>query len=187
MPIKYAEITIVRNLNEESWLSYFKNLIGDEDIITNNDTIIISFDDGSISDTNNKLVNEQFEIGPKSYHYQFSSYPIYFNKKDKNTVFLKAPILEEVKEPRNLFSYMVLKLDSRDIFKDYKNCNTLKKEPSIYNVIYEDNVIGDLFALVKIGSNFKYLLAYDDSYFDKSDIRYLVNCIFTNTFTYSNK
>ena len=45
MPIKYAEITIVRNLEKESWLSYFKNLIGEENIITNNDTIIISFDD----------------------------------------------------------------------------------------------------------------------------------------------
>ena len=187
MSIKYAEITIVRNLKEESWLSYFKNLIGDEDIITNNDTIIILFDDGTVSDTNNKLVNEQFEIGPESYHYQFSSYPIYFNKKDKNTVFLKAPILEKVTDTRGFFSYMVKKLHSRDIFKDYKNCNTLKKEPSIYNVIYEDIGIGDIFALVKIGSNFKYLVAYDDSYFDKSDIGYLVNCIFTNTFIYPSK
>ena len=182
MPIKYAEITIVRNLKEESWLSYFKNLIGDEDIITDKDTIIISFDDGTLSDTNNKHVNDQFEIGPKSYHYQFSSYPIYFNKKDKNTVFLKAPILKDVKEPGNLFSYMVWKLDSNHIFKDYKNSNTLKKEPSIYNVIYEDNVIGDLFAIVKIGLDFKYLLAYDDSYFDKPDLEYFVKCIFTNTF-----
>jgi hypothetical protein len=186
MSIKYAEITIVRNLKEESWLSYFKNLIGDEDIITNNDTIIISFDDGSVSDTNNKLVNEQFEIGPKSYHYQFSSFPIYFNKKDKNTVSLKPPILQEITDARGLFSYMVKKLDSRDIFKDYKNCNTLKKEPSIYNVIYEDIGIGDVFALIKIGSNFKYLVAYDDSYFDKSDIEYFVNCIFTDTL-YTNK
>ncbi len=127
MPIKYSEITIVRNLKKESWISYFKNLIGDEDIITNNDTIIISFDDGSISDTNNKLVNEQFEIGPKSYHYHFSSYPMYFNKKDKNIVVLKAPILERVTEHWNLFSYMVRKLDTNHIFKDYKNCYTLKK------------------------------------------------------------
>jgi hypothetical protein len=162
-------------------------LIGDEDIISDKDTIIISFDDETLSDTNNKHVNEQFEIGPKSYHYDYPGYPIYFNKKDKNTVFLKAPILEKVTDTRGFFSYMVRKLDSRHIFKNYKNCNTLKKEPSIYNVIYEDNVIGDLFALVKIGSNFKYLLAYDDSYFDKSDIEYFVNCIFTDTFTYSNE
>jgi hypothetical protein len=187
MPIKYAEITIVRNLKEESWLSYFKNLIGDEDIITDKDTIIISFDDGTLSDTNNKPVNNQFEIGPKDYHYDYPGYPIYFNKKDKNLVFLKAPVLEEVKEPRNLFSYMVRKLDSKNIFKDYKNCNTLKKVPSIYNVIYENNGIGDIFALVKIGSKFRYLLAYDDSYFDKTDIEYFVNCIFTDSFTYSNE
>lgn len=185
MPIKYAEITIVRNLKEESWLSYFKNLIGDEDIITDKDTIIISFDDGTVSDTNNKFVNEQFEIGSKSYHYEFSSYPIYFNKKDKNTLFLKAPILEEVTDTRGFFSYMVKKLDSKHIFKDYKNCNTLKKEPSIYNVIYTSRGI-DIFALVKISSNFKYLLAYDDSYFDKSDIEYFVKCIFTDTL-YNNK
>ena len=185
MLIKYAEITIVRNLKEESWVSYFKNLIGDEDIITDKDTIIISFDDGTLSDTNNKPVNEQFEIGPKSYHYDYPGYPIYFNKKDKNLVFLKAPILEEVKEPRNLFSYMVKKIDSEHIFKDYKNSNTMKKEPSIYNVIYEDISIGVIFALVKIDSNFKYLVAYDDSYFDKPDIGYFVNCIFTDSFTYS--
>jgi hypothetical protein len=185
MNIKYAEITIVRNLKEESWLSYFKNLIGDEDIITDKDTIIISFDDGTFTDTNSKHVNEQFEIGPKSYHYQFSSYPLFFKKKDKNTIFLKAPVLKEVTDSRNLFSYMVRKLDSNHIFKDYKNCNTLKKEPSIYNVIYEDISIGVIFALVKIDSNFKYLVAYDDSYFDKPDIGYFVNCIFTDSFTYS--
>ena len=47
MSIKYAEITIARNLQEETWLAYFKNLIGDEDIITKingiNDVSINSF------------------------------------------------------------------------------------------------------------------------------------------------
>jgi hypothetical protein len=76
---------------------------------------------------------------------------------------------------------MVRKLNSNHIFKDYKNSNTLKKEPSIYNVIYESESI-NMFALVKIGSNFKYLLAYEDTYFDKSDIEYFVNCIFINLF-----
>ena len=125
MPIKYAEITIVRNLEEESWLSYFKNLIGEENIITNNDTIIISFDDETISDTKCDLVDKQFKFGPKDYRRE---YPLYFEKKDKNnTFFLKTPRVEMVTEPRNLFSYPVLKLDSRVIFKDYKNNNTLKK------------------------------------------------------------
>jgi hypothetical protein len=186
MPIKYAEITIVRNLKQESWVAYFKNLIGDEDIITDKDTIIISFDDGNLSDANSKYINEQFEIGPKSYHYEFSSYPLFFKKKDKNIVFLKAPILKEVTDSMNLFSYMVKKIDSNHIFKDYKNSNTIKKEPSIYNVIYEDIGIGVIFALIKIDPNFKYLVAYDDSYFDKADIGYFVNCIFTDTFIYTD-
>ena len=181
MPIKYAEITIVRNLEKESWLSYFKNLAGQEDIITNNDTIIISFDDGSVSDTKDELIDKKFKFGPNGYR---QDYPMYFEKEDKNnTFFLKTPRLERVTDPRGLFSYTVLKLDSRVIFKDYKNHNTLKKEPSIYNVIYHTGV-NEVLAIVKNGNNHRYVLAYNDDYFDKSDINYFVNIIFTNSFTY---
>lgn len=181
MPIKYAEITIVRNLEKESWLSYFKNLAGQEDIITNNDTIIISFDDGSVSDTKDELIDKKFKFGPNGYR---QDYPMYFEKEDKNnTFFLKTPRLERVTEPRGLFSYTVLKLDSRVIFKDYKNHNTLKKEPSIYNVIYHTGV-NEVLAIVKNGNNHRYVLAYNDDYFDKSDINYFVNIIFTNSLTY---
>jgi len=164
MPIKYAEITIVRNLEQESWLTYFKNWIGDENIITNNDTIIILFEDGSVSDATNKYVNKRFIMGPKSYQY---GYPIYFEIRDKKLfAFSKTPIVENG----------LAKLELKSIFKDYPNYNTLIKEPSIYNSIYESNGI-DIFALVKCKSNI-YLVAYDDSYFDKSDIEYFVNYIF---------
>jgi hypothetical protein len=179
MPIKYAEITIVRNLEKESWLSYFKNLAGQEDIITNNDTIIISFDDGIISDTKSDLVDKNFKFGPKGIR---QDYPLYFKKEDKdNTFFLKTPRVERVTEPRNLFSYTVLKLDSRLIFKDYKNHNTLKKEASIYNVIYHTGV-NEVLAIIKNGNNHRYVLAYNDDYFDKSDIIYFVDCLFINAF-----
>lgn len=165
MPIKYAEVTIVRNLEQESWFTYFKNLIGEENIITDNDTIIILFDDGSVSDCKDE--NERFEMGPKSV---YSTYPIYFNKINKDTVFLKTPRVEKD----------VLKLDFKPIFKDYPNYSTLKKEPSIYNAIYESNDI-DIFALIKRVSN-QYLLAYEDSYFEKSDIEYFVHSTFISTF-----
>ena len=164
MPIKYAEVTIVRNLEQESWLTYFKHLIRDENIITNTDTIIILFDDGSVSDTISKDVIERFEMGPKSV---YSTYPMYFNKINKRTVFLKTPRVEN----------NVLKLDFKPIFKDYPNYNTLKKEPSIYNAIYEESNNVDIFAVAKRTSNL-YLLAYDDSYFDKSDIVNLSSTFF---------
>jgi len=167
MPIKYAEITIVRNLEQESWLTYFKNLIGEENIITNNDTIIILFDDGTVTDTTTKDENERFEMGPKR---SYSTYPMYFNKINKRIAFLKTPRVEK----------NVLKLDFKPIFKDYPNYSTLKKEPSIYNAIYESNDI-DIFAVAKRTSNL-YLLAYEDSYFEKSDIGRFVHCIFIDTY-----
>lgn len=170
MPIKYAEITIVRNLQEENWLSYFKNLIGHEDIITNNDTIIISFDDGSISDTKSEIIDKQFKFGPQRY---YQNYPIYFNKLDKETLFLKCPVIKNGN----------LTIDFKPIFKDYQNFNTIKKEPSIYNAIYE-TCLGEVLSIVKNGKNHRYFLAYDDDYFDKSDINYFVNILFTNSFTY---
>jgi hypothetical protein len=174
MPIKYAEITIVRNLEQESWLTYFKNLLGEENIITNNDTIIILFDDGTMMDTTNK--DASIEMGPKSYR---NNYPIYFTINNLLALF-KEPILEMVKDNRGLFSYIGWKLDSKSIFKDYPNYNTLKKEPSIYNIIYENSTnTEDVFALVKRKSNL-HLLAYDDSYFEKSDIGYFVNYLFLN-------
>jgi len=171
MPIKYAEITISRNLEKESWRSFFKNLISHEDIITNNDTIIILFDDGTVTDTKHELIDKQFKFGPKRYQLD---YPIYFEKPDKHTLFLKSPIIKD--------GYM--KIDFKPIFKDYSNFNTSKKEPSIYNAIYEDMSVGEVFAIVKNGYNHRYFLAYDDSYFDKSDINYFVNMLFTNSFTY---
>jgi hypothetical protein len=172
MPIKYAEITIVRNLEKESWSSYFKNLIGQEDIITNNDTIIILFDDETISDTKRELIDKQFKFGPKCY---YQTYPLYFEKPDKHTVFFKHPIIKENGD---------LKIDFKPIFKDYSNFNTSKKEPSIYNAIYEDMCEGQVLAIVKNGYNHRYFLAYDDSYFDKSDINYFVHSLFTNSFSY---
>ena len=181
MPIKYAEITIVRNLEKESWLSYLKNLAGQEDIITINDTIIISFDDGTISDTKHDLVDKQFKIGPKHYHRNI--YPVYFKNESKNyTFFLKHSTLKKETDPRGLYSYIVSTLNFNPIFKDYKNYNTSKKETSIYNAIYEVICVGEVLAIVKNGYNHRYLLAYEDSYFDKSDIKYFINCLFTNAF-----
>ena len=98
-----------------------------------------------------------------------------------NKLFWRQPTII----PINLFSYTILKQDFKPIFKDYPNFNTSKKEGSIYNAIYEDMSVGEVFAIVKNGYNHRYFLAYDNSYFDKSDINYFINCLFTNTFTFT--
>lgn len=177
MPIKYAEITISRNLEEETWLSYFKNLLGEENIITKSDTIILSFDDGTINDTKSELVDKQFEFGfgIKSHR---SVYPIYFKKNDKKLLFLQDPSFKDG----------CMYMDFNPIFEDSAKYATLKRVPSTYNTIYYSiSMNQQLFAIVKIGNNHRYLLAYDDDYFDKSDINYFINAIFTDTFPYDNK
>lgn len=172
MPIKYAEITISINLEQQSWLSYIQNLIGEENIITENDTIIISFDDGTITDTKSAFVDKQFSFGFKNFK---TNYPIWLKKSDsKAMLFLKGPTF------KNGFMYM----NFNNIFKDEPKYATIKKMPSIYNTIYY-SLNKELFSLIKNGNNQCYLLAYDDDYFDKSDINYLIHTIFTNTFKYN--
>jgi hypothetical protein len=172
MPIKYAEITIVRNFKKESWGSYFKNLMGEENIITNNDTIILSFEDGDVGDTKTGYIDKQFTFGSECYR---GIYPIYFGKPgDHKSLFLQHPRIENG----------LMKMDFKPIFKDYSKFATAKKEASIYNAIYENINVKEVFAIVKNGYNHRYLLAYDDTYLDKSDIFYFIHCLFTNSFTY---
>ena len=178
MPIKYAEITIARNLEEENWLNYFKRLTGNENIVNDNDTIIILFEDGSISDVKSEYVDKQFEMGPKMYPRIF---PLYFNKKDGDTLFFKRPTINPDGN---------LTLDFKPIFKGNPKYHTITKVSSVYNAIYNDMVVGDIFAIVKNGPNERfprYLLAYEDSYFERSDIIYFVSCIFKDTFTCDKK
>ena len=58
----------------------------------------------------------------------------------------------------------------------------MTKEASIYNIIYSNLGEDDVLAIVKIKSsenNQRFLLAYDDEYFKKKDIIYLINYIFS--------
>lgn len=66
---------------------------------------------------------------------------------------------------------------------DYKKHRTTIKEESIYNCIYyvlKDKI--DVLAILRIKSSDtkpRFLLAYDDEYFEKEYIIYFVNYIFS--------
>jgi hypothetical protein len=172
MSIKYAEITIVRNLGKENWFNYCKRLMGNENIVNDNDTIIILFEDGSICDVNREYVDKHFKVGPKGYQ---KDYPAYFNKKDGQVLFFKTP---KVKDG-------LLTMNFKPIFKDYRNFLTLTKVASEYNAIYEGVENNEVFAIVKNGADERsprYLLAYDECYFERSDMIYFVKCIFKGNF-----
>jgi len=178
MPIRYAEITIIKNLKEESMLRYFnRTLLGNENSINDNDTIIILFDDETIYDTKPPHLNKPFSMGiPSS---SFYGYPIYFEIKDNNECFfLQRPsIIHELP-----------KLNFNLIFSNNPKFSISIKEPSIYNIIYytilnknKNRGEHEAFAIVKIKSNEekpRFLLAYDEENFNKNDIIYFVNYIF---------
>ena len=179
MPIKYGEITIIRNTEYESlfnYVSYAFRLVGYETTFTDKDTIIILFDDDTIYNTKDEYIDKEFKINISVNNL----YPIYFDINSKDiTLFYKYPI--EKLDGK-------LKLDYGDIHKNYKNYENLIKnrlEPSIYNVIYESVYKNNLFSIVKIKSNEekpRFLVTYDDKYLDKSDIIYLVDSMFKEKF-----
>ena len=174
MPIKYAEITIIINLEKESIINYFNRIVlNDENETTDNDTIIILFDDGIIYDIKKECENKNTNIimGPRMLK---TNSPIYFEIKDKKTIFFsKTPTLD----------YYGLKLDCKPIFANNKKHITTKKESSAYNCIFNRGN-SEVLSIVKIKSSegkLRFLLAYDDEYFEKEDIIYFVNCIFSIT------
>ena len=104
----------------------------------------------------------------------------------------RIPIHFEI-EPLKLFFFSkdptehngILKLDFRPIFSNSQKFLTSKREPSEFNVIYHQLLKkedGDSLAIVKIKSietKPRFLVAYDDIYFEKEDIIYFISYIFS--------
>ena len=185
MPIKHAEITVVF---EDNMMNSVNRLLGLENALAENDRIIISFDDdGYVCDTKDKCIIKLlldddgfvcdkkkegaakiFKIGPPGFQKIF---PVYFNIGDHLLI-------------KNKISNNKV-LDYKRLFKHNIKSTTTVKVPSIYNVIYHAILNIDVFAIVKIKSNEKtprYLLAYDDVYFERADVIYFVNCMFKHLF-----
>jgi len=51
MPIRYAEVTVIKNLSKEHISHYITRLLGEEITVNDEDNIIIKFDDGYLMDT----------------------------------------------------------------------------------------------------------------------------------------
>jgi hypothetical protein len=175
MPIKYAEITIIINTEKESILNYFNRLLGNENQTTDNDTIIILFDDGIIYNVKKECENKNTNIimGPIGFK---TNVPLYFEIEETNKIFFsKTPTVD---------CNGKLKLNSKPIFANNKKHTTTKKEPSVYNSIFERGN-NEVLAIVKIKSSEekpRFLLAYDDEYLKKEHIIYFINCIFKDKF-----
>jgi len=175
MPIQYAEITILINLEKEPIMNYFNRLLGNENETNDNDTIIILFEDSIICDVKKECTNSKIIMGPKCYDRRYL--PFYFEMKDTHkTFFSKSPKTN---------SDGTKKMNFNPIFNNYKKHMTTIKETSVYNCIYyfltlKDKI--DVLAVVKIKSHEEkpmFFLAYNDEYFEKENIIYFINYIFS--------
>ncbi len=171
MTIKFAEITIIRNIEEDIFRSVFR-YFGYENQTIDNDIIIIDFRDGTICDTRDEYKDLKFKFAQQGHDHDF---PIYFNKQidDHKTLFYRNPTINDKGE-------RILKFD---VFKNYKD---FKKVPSKYNLIYEDINKKEIFSILKICSNEekpRFMIGYEDTIFDKNSVIYLTDCIFKQKFT----
>ena len=177
--MKYAEITIIINTEKESIINYFNRIIlNDENKTTDNDTIIILFDDGIICDVKkdckNTNTNTNIIMGPRSFK---TNVPLYFEIGNTNEIFYEIFFskIPTVDCDGNL------RLDSKPIFANSQKFLTTKRESSAYNCIFKRGN-NEVLSIVKIKSSKEkpmFLLAYDDEHFKKEFIIYFINCIFS--------
>ena len=170
MSMKYVDITIIRNIEEESIFRTLGRHFGYENITTDEDTIIMTFDDGTICDTKDEYVDKKYKFGALGHDFSF---PIYLDIESKDiTLFYQNPFTEN----------SIRKINLNPLFENRnKNC----RQASEYNMTYEDNEDKQVFAICRIKSNEekpRFMLAYDDTIFDKSDIIYLTDRIFKQRF-----
>lgn len=176
MPIKYSDVIIIKNIQEETiftTISRYFSLGVYETIINDNDTIIVTFDNETVCDTKDEYIDKKYTFGDLNYD---TSFPIYFKTNKKEMYFYRTPIVNNG----------ILKLDLKPIFKNCENYELENVQPSDYNLIYENCKKEVKFAIVRIKSNQekpRYKIAYDSNDFDRTDIIYLINSIFKHKFS----
>ncbi len=154
--ITYAEITIHKELKRETMFEYFSRVINEHKPATT-DTIIILFDDTTIVDVKKYDNKCKIKMGPIGFN---TLSPIYFDI-EKNTFIVSS-----------------LTIFTTTLFSDKSN---LKDSP--YNCVYYTICGYDVFAICRIKSSDespRFLVAYNDTYFEKDHVIHLVNYILSN-------
>jgi hypothetical protein len=179
MTIKYGEIFVKHNV-ENVWTSTIFWLGYDEQIVSEDSTIIVKFEDGDIQEVSNelssdKIVKIEFCVNGA---YNPPSYFIIKCDDKEHMYFTRKP-----KDKNGEYG-----LSFKDIFTNYEHYDDNNNLPSYFNCIYFKNKLVDttvkemdVFAILRIKSNVsspRYQIVYDSDHFSKDIILYLINYIF---------
>jgi hypothetical protein len=173
MAIKYADITIIMNVEAETIFRTFERYIFNESYTNDNDTIIMEFDDGTICDTRNEYIDKEYKF--EDVYGRLTIFPSNFQIKDTDIkLYYKG-----YQKRDGCFI-----LNFRNMFKNYKKYKIYKDSNSLdasrYNMIYEDINKKEIVAICKLKSTEnkpRFIIAYDSNVLDRSNLIYLVDCL----------
>jgi len=180
MTITYAEITIIRNVNQETVFETMSRYFGYEPYVSSKDDIILLFDDTTICNTKECSSNRKFIFTNHNEHIKSVPHTILFTNSKKSNCDINITLTYK---KSHLDSLGQAYLNFNPIFKNSVKYNHANKTASSFNCIYVDPAKVQKLAIVKLKSNEekpRFMVAYDDALFEKVDIMYLVDSMFKN-------
>lgn len=177
--LKYAEVTIIKNVENSTFLNSYYRFIGidSERIIDKEkDIILMTFEGEPPFDTKDRYVDLKFHIEPLL---SDSKIGYMMNKED--------PVVYHSKTPR-IYSDGTLRLDFNRIHKENPVYNNKDIQTSCYNTIFYRNVSGkptDVLFIARLNSSItmpRYVIAYDETLITKLQVIYVIRNMFLELF-----
>jgi hypothetical protein len=176
--IKYAELTVIKDLTNRSMWSSLGIYLGavDEELIIDkeNDKLIMMFEDDEILfDVREKYVDINYEFVTRSIEDVLYSKYHWIEKPNGDVIFPKNP-----KEKNNIYT-----LSFDELVDNHSKHKNIKGESSCFNVIlychtgFESPNIFWIYRLISSCSKPRYLIGYHDEHFTKNDVIYMVKQI----------
>ena len=180
--MQYGEISIIRNLEEETIFNKITNYFGIEPTFKDTDTIILTLENepDKYYEIKNEYINKQYTFGPINLD---NTLPRYFinNTTNKLAFYIKPHIVNS--QPS---------LDFRQALKNNTKYNETSKSANIfcssrYNMIYSYSYSSahSIFSLIKFNNTEehpRFLVVYDNTYFDTSNLIDVLYCMFRDKF-----
>lgn len=176
MTIKFAEISIIRNMNKQCLYNSISRFFGDEGLFSDDDDIVILFDDCTICNIKDEHLKKEIKFSDNyCFHHESDCVTQLAVKINNIRLFLKlCNKSNSINNKHKNESYYSNELTNHIKYNDSPN------EHSTFNMVYR-SIDSHAFELVRKKSSYetpRFLMAYDDTIFGRNDIIYFLDCVF---------